>query len=79
MCVVCKMAPWSDVFRLTLRITPIAMVVGAGFETFMFFTGFWKVAIRKEAERIAAAEAELSRLRAAARAKRGAAKAPGLE
>jgi hypothetical protein len=55
------------------------MVVGAGFETFMFFTGFWKVAIRKEAERIAAAEAELSRLRAAARAKRGAAKAPGLE
>lgn len=36
---------------LLTRIVPIGLVVGAGMETFMYFTGFWSVATRKEAER----------------------------
>jgi hypothetical protein len=42
----------ADMRRLLLtRIIPIGLILGASMETFMYFTGFWSVATRKEAER----------------------------
>jgi|LauGreSBDMM110SN_4_FD.fasta_scaffold671012_1 hypothetical protein len=73
------MAPWKDVFRLAARISPFAVATGFGFETFMYYTGFWKVATRKEAERQQAAQEEVARLRAVARARREAAGTPGFQ
>ena len=73
------MAPWRDVVRLSLRIAPAAACVGFFFEAFMHATGFWKVATRKEAERVRDAQEDVARLRAAARARNAAAGAPGLQ
>ena len=36
---------------LLTRVVPIGFAVGAGMEAFMYYTGFWSVATRKEAER----------------------------
>lgn len=46
--------PFRDLMRTTARIVPIGLAVGAAFEAFMYYTGFWDVALRKEAERRAA-------------------------
>ena len=44
--------PSADLYRLLLqRIIPIGLVLGASMEGFMYFTGFWDVALRKETER----------------------------
>ncbi len=41
------------VLKLTLtRIIPAGLVLGASMETFMFYTGFWKVALKNAAERV---------------------------
>ena len=36
---------------LVWRVIPAGLVAGASIEAFMYFTGFWAVATRKEAER----------------------------
>lgn len=36
---------------LLRRVLPVGFAVGAGMEAFMYATGFWAVATRKEAER----------------------------
>ena len=41
---------------LLTRVLPLGFVVGAAMEAFMYFTGFWAVATRKEAERRAERE-----------------------
>ena len=41
---------------LWTRIVPAGAVLGASIETFMYFTGFWSVATRKEGERRLEAE-----------------------
>jgi hypothetical protein len=41
------------------RIVPAGLIAGAGIETFMYFTGFWKTATRKEAERQAEFKANM--------------------
>jgi len=44
--------PVADLRRLLLgRIIPLGFALGAGMEGFMYMTGFWDVALRKEAER----------------------------
>lgn len=56
------------VLRLTVRrIIPVGLAIGAGMETFMYYTGFWATATRKEAER----EEEARRAREEARKARG--------
>jgi len=74
-----RMAHWRDVFFLALRVSPIAAAIGFGAEVFMYYTGFWKVATRKEAERFMAAQDEASRLRSVARSRREAAGSAGLQ
>lgn len=37
--------------KALVRVIPIGFAVGAAMETFMYFTGFYGVATRKEAER----------------------------
>ena len=71
-------APWPAVFRLALRILPFALLTGAAFETVMYYTGFWKVATRKAAERELEARAEVDKLREVSRARR-AGPGPGLQ
>ena len=45
-------SPWSPVLRLALtRLAPAGFALGAAMEGFMFATGFWGVAKRKEHER----------------------------
>lgn len=53
------MAATSDVLRLcATKIFPAGFVLGACMEGFMYATGFWGVATRKESERqVEAAEA----------------------
>jgi len=36
---------------LATRVIPAGALLGASMEGFMYFTGFWDVATRKEAER----------------------------
>lgn len=44
--------PLGDLLRVIgLRVVPVGLVLGASMEAFMFYTGFWDVAIRKENER----------------------------
>ena len=44
--------PSAELYRLLLqKIIPIGLVLGASMEGFMYFTGFWDVALRKETER----------------------------
>ena len=62
---------------LLQRVMPIGFVVGASMEAFMYFTGFWEVATRKEAERRAEREAAAASARAARRASAAAAAAGG--
>ena len=40
------------------RLVPLGLAVGASMEGFMYATGFWAVALRKERERRDAAAAE---------------------
>ena len=69
---------WPAAFRLAaFRIAPVAFLTGAVFETVMYYTGFWKVATRKAAEREVEARASVDKLREAARARRG--PTPGLQ
>ncbi|GAB5031239.1 Hypothetical protein NocV09_00501070 [Nannochloropsis oceanica] len=37
--------------QIVVRVVPACMLVGAGMELFMLNTGFYDVALRKEAER----------------------------
>lgn len=61
------MATTQYVLRLTVRrIIPFGLVVGAGMETFMYFTGFWKTATKNAGER----EQEAKQGRADARSAR---------
>ncbi len=62
---------------LLTRVLPLGFVVGAAMEAFMYFTGFWAVATRKEAERRAEREAAAAAARAARRASAAAAAAGG--
>ena len=68
--------PPLSVLRLALtRVIPVGLALGASMEVFMFYTGFWDVALRKAAERelearatrekVAAAEARFPRASAA--------------
>ena len=42
----------TSIFRLSVtRIIPAGLIIGASMETFMYYTGFWSVAIRKAEER----------------------------
>ena len=44
--------PLADLLRLTFtRVVPVGLAVGAAMEVFMYATGFWSVALRREAER----------------------------
>lgn len=44
--------PFPDLLRVTAtRVVPAGFVLGAAMELFMYATGFWGVATRKEAER----------------------------
>lgn len=44
--------PAAEFRRLLLtKIAPLGFVLGAGMEAFMYATGFWGVATKKEAER----------------------------
>lgn len=44
--------PFRDLVSITLRrVIPAGLCLGAGMEGFMYATGFWDVATRKEAER----------------------------
>jgi hypothetical protein len=55
-------ATWGQVLKFTAtRIAPAGLVVGAGMETFMYYTGFWKTALKKENERRAEAKSALAR------------------
>ncbi len=59
-----------DVLRLALtRVVPVGLVVGAGMEVFMYFTGFWDVALRKAAEREMEARDRAAKDREAVRAR----------
>jgi hypothetical protein len=59
------MATSAEVWRLIwTRVAPLGFVLGAGMEGFMYATGFWKTATRKEAER----ELEAAEMRRAMRA-----------
>ena len=59
-----------DVRRLALtRVVPVGLVVGAGMEVFMYFTGFWDVALRKAAEREMEARDRAAKDREAVRAR----------
>ena len=50
--------PWSEVLRVAAtRVVPAGLAVGACMEGFMYVTGFWSVALRKERERRDAAAA----------------------
>ncbi|CAN0090112.1 unnamed protein product [Scytosiphon promiscuus] len=53
-----------------IQFVPASFVVGAGMELFMLNTGFYDVALRKEAERRAEAEAEYQARRARIEARR---------
>jgi len=51
--------PAAFLWKVTLtRVVPVGLVIGAAMETFMYYTGFWNVATRKEAERRAEAAAK---------------------
>lgn len=53
----------ADLRRLLLtRIIPIGFGLGAGMEAFMYVTGFWGVATKKEAERRKEKQEEIARL-----------------
>ena len=44
--------PWSEVLRFAAtRLLPLGLATGALMEGFMYATGFWAVALRKERER----------------------------
>jgi hypothetical protein len=47
---------------LWTKIVPLGFLLGAGMETFMYFTGFWNVATKKEAERRAERKDEIAAL-----------------
>jgi hypothetical protein len=48
--------PFKDLLRVTcVRVVPVGFAVGAAMETFMYYTGFWSTATRKQAERNAEA------------------------
>jgi len=51
------------------RIIPAGFVIGAGMEAFMYYTGFWNTALRKEGERRAEAATQMEALRKASAAK----------
>lgn len=56
--------PLSDLLRVSVtRVIPFGLAVGAFMETFMFYTGFWGTATRKEAERQAERRATLDALK----------------
>lgn len=57
--------PLRDLLAVTLRrVVPAGLVIGAGMEAFMYYTGFWGVATRKEAERREERKAEIAALKA---------------
>ena len=57
--------PFRDVLRLTFtKVVPLGLALGAGMEVFMYYTGFWKTATRKEAERTVEAKQTRQHLRA---------------
>ena len=44
--------PWSEALRFAAtRLLPLGLATGALLEGFMYATGFWAVALRKERER----------------------------
>lgn len=51
------------------RIVPVGFIIGAGMEAFMYYTGFWNTALRKEGERRAEAASQMEALRKASASK----------
>ncbi|CAM9965315.1 unnamed protein product [Ectocarpus sp. 12 AP-2014] len=60
----------SKFATVMLQFVPASFFVGAGMELFMLNTGFYDVALRKEAERRAEAEEEYQARRARIEARR---------
>lgn len=53
--------PLAHLLRLAAtRVVPVGLAVGATMEAFMYATGFWGVATRREAERVAERRAALA-------------------
>ena len=47
-----RSATWLEISRFSIfRVLPFGLFLGASIETFMFYTGFWNVALRKASER----------------------------